>query len=58
LVDQVVEIDDVEPGLYNRNRMINSALVGARLIYNNNCVPSNDDISINVGISFQVLCNG
>jgi hypothetical protein len=28
------------------------------LIYNNNCVPSNDDISINVGISFQVLCNG
>ncbi len=28
------------------------------LIYNNNCVPSNNDISINVGISFQVLCNG
>ncbi len=28
------------------------------LIYNNNCIPSNDEISINVGISFQVLCNG
>ena len=28
------------------------------LIYNNNCVVSNDDFSINVGIEFQVLCNG
>ena len=27
-------------------------------VYNNNCIPSNDEISINVGVSFQVLCNG
>lgn len=27
-------------------------------IYNNNCVPTFDSFSINVGISFEILCNG
>jgi hypothetical protein len=27
-------------------------------VYNNNCVPTFDDFSINVGVNFQVLCNG
>ena len=27
------------------------------LVFNNNCVPNDDDFSINVGVAFEVLCN-
>ena len=27
-------------------------------VFNNNCIPTFDDFSINVGVDFQVLCNG
>ena len=28
------------------------------VVFNNNCQPNFDDLQINVGINFQVYCNG